>query len=768
MKLLLLLWLLLAVCFPSVSFSSATQRGVIGEKETVDRDETTPVKRDDRWRAAVAEALRRKRAVAREADSIMERVRFFAPFYDGLVDDYRAQLYIKGEVDVHRKNFLIRFLPSMFHLRKGERQYLIENYSELHYSSPDLYDQKVSASVGTVGKLWNVDGLLPEYCQLRVYAPTLFDNKLISPLSADGPKYYRYLMDSVMGPEHHRAYRIRFMPRQRSYQLVGGYVVVSDRVWSLREMRFTVRSEYYNCHVLVKMGDVGAQEEFLPQRIHLDGEFHFFGNHITNRYFADFDYREVTTHDPGRQQASVREDPYDLTANYTLRTDTNAYRRDTAYMARLRPVSLTSSEQEIYRRHYLRVDTMDKLGIRHQKKRQSVSWRQVGDVLVESNTVQFSKQGSLRFSPLLNPFMLSYSASKGVSYSHKLRYQSYLSHDRFLYISPYFGYNFKQREFYWRINGQLDYLPAKRMGIKVEVGNGNRIYSSRLLDELKDMPDKDFNIGALQLHYYRDLYGKLRHTWEVVNGLTLEATLAVHRRTEDRKARMQAIQDAGIAIGTLPMEMLGLNDIYNSFAPGVRVEWTPGQYYYMNGRRKVNLYSRFPTMSVEWERGVKGVVPHSGDYERVEVDLQHHVTLRPLHDLYYRVGWGAFTKQQTIFFVDFSNFRRSNLPTGWNDDIGGVFQLLEGYWYNSSRQYLRGNLTYEAPFLLMRRVHRFTQHVLNERLYFGALTVPHLKPYLEVGYGIGTHIFDFGLFVSFANWKYQRCGVKFTFELFNR
>ena len=28
--------------------------------------------------------------------------------------------------------------------------------------------------------------------------------------------------------------------------------------------------------------------------------------------------------------------------------------------------------------------------------------------------------------------------------------------------------------------------------------------------------------------------------------------------------------------------------------------------------------------------------------------------------------------------------------------------------------------------------------------------------------------FDFGLFASFANWKYQEIGCKFTFELFNR
>ena len=69
---------------------------------------------------------------------------------------------------------------------------------------------------------------------------------------------------------------------------------------------------------------------------------------------------------------------------------------------------------------------------------------------------------------------------------------------------------------------------------------------------------------------------------------------------------------------------------------------------------------------------------------------------------------------------------------------------------------------------MLRHLMKYTQYVLNERLYLNALVVPHLKPYLEVGYGIGTHIFDFGLFASFANWKYQEIGCKFTFELFNR
>jgi hypothetical protein len=39
---------------------------------------------------------------------------------------------------------------------------------------------------------------------------------------------------------------------------------------------------------------------------------------------------------------------------------------------------------------------------------------------------------------------------------------------------------------------------------------------------------------------------------------------------------------------------------------------------------------------------------------------------------------------------------------------------------------------------------------------------------LEFGYGIGTHVFDAGVFVSYAKTSFREVGFKFTFELFNR
>nr|WP_083808280.1 DUF5686 family protein [Bacteroides helcogenes] len=715
----------------------------------------------------------------RSADSIMDKVIFYAPFYERIIDNYKAELYIKGRVNIRKKNHILRFIPSMFRIRKGVREYMMETYSDLHFTSPNIYDQKIKASVGTASEFWELDGRLPEYFHINIYSATLLYDKLLSPLAPNAKKYYTYRIDTVMGEKHDLRYKIRFMPKNKSFQLVGGYMVVSDNVWSIREMRFAGRNEILRFNNLVQMGNVGESDEFLPVHYDVDASFRFLGNLINGNYTAVLDYKSIHQRNLSQAREGREKKKYDLSDSYTLRSDTNALLRDTAYFNEIRPIPLSSHEDTLYQDFFLRRDTL--LVKKKPKNKNLEFWGQVGDALISRYTVDLAKMGSVRCSPLVNPFLLSYSGG-GFSYRQEFKYNRLFRGDRLLRVVPRIGYDFKEREFYWQVGVDFDYWPRKRAALHIDFGNGNRIYSSDVLDDLKAIPDSLFDFNQIHLDYFKDLYLNVRHSWEIVNGLTVEVGLSMHRRTEVERSKFvpnypvmpptksTLTSDGGSLFfpNFDPNILNKFRHTYNSFAPRVTVSWTPGQYYYMKGNRKVNLHSKYPSISVDWERGISGVFHSSGSYERIEVDLQHQIPLGLMRDLYWRFGWGAFTNQKELYFVDFANLRRSNLPMGWNDDIGGVFQLLDGRWYNSSRKYLRGHLTYEAPFLLLRHLMKYTQYVLNERLYLNALAVPHLKPYIEVGYGIGTHVFDFGLFASFANWKYQEIGCKFTFELFNR
>ena len=666
----------------------------------------------------------------------------FAPFYEKIVNDYRADLYIKGKLNIRKKNFMFRYLPKMFRMQKGVREYLMESYSDLHFTAPDIYDQKVIAGYGTVFS-GGFQATMLEYFHVNVYSATLLYDRLLSPLAKNGKKYYRYQIDTIMGGQDNLHYKIRFIPKTKSDQLVGGYMIVSSDVWSVREIRFSGRSELLTFENLIKMGEVGDDNEFLPVRYEFEVRFNFVGNVVDGSYLASLDYSSIELKEKSKYRKEKKK--LNLTESYTLRCDTNSLHLDSAYFASLRPIELMDDEKKLYEDYAFRKDTT---ALKPPSKRR-VFWGEIGDFLLSDLNVDLSRIGSVKCSPIINPLLLSYSGSNGFSWRQDFKYNRLFSGDKLLRIVPRIGYNFTRKELYWSANADFDYWPQKRGAIHVNFGNGNRIYSSDVLDELKAMPDSTFDFDQIHLDYFKDLYFNFRHSIEVVNGLELSVGFSAHRRTAVEKSRFVVLNSS------LPLASDFLDkfkDTYISFAPRVRVEWTPCLYYYMNGKRKINLRSAYPTFSVDYERGIKGVFKSTGQYERIEFDLQHHVQLGLMRNIYYRFGFGA----------------RSNLPIGWNDDIGGVFQLLDGRWYNSSRKYVRAHFTYEAPFLFLRHLMKYTRYVQNERLYVNTLFVPHLNPYLEIGYGIGTHIFDVGVFVSSENWKYTEVGCKFTFELFNR
>ena len=693
------------------------------------------------------------------ADSIIERVMTFAPLYETIVSDYRANLYIKGRMDIQKKNFILRYVPSMFRLQKGVREYMLETYSDLHYTAPNIYDQKVKASQGTVRGNRGLPGLL-EYFSVNIYSASLLnDERLMSPLAKNGQKFYKYRIDSVMGDPNNLDYRIRFIPKTKSDQLVGGYMIVSSNVWSVREIRFSGRSELITFTCWIKMGEVGKKDEFLPVRYDVEALFKFLGNKVDGSYTASLDYKSIELKEKKTRKKEKKK--YNLSESFSLQCDTNAYKTDASTFAILRPIPLADDEKKLYQDYQLRHDTV----VSQKKTKSQAFWGTMGDLMLEDYKFNLSNIGSVRFSPFINPLLFSYSGSNGLSYRQDFRYNRIFRGDKWLRIVPKLGYNFTWKEFYWGLNADFEYWPQKRGFFRLNVGNGNRIYSSKVLDELKAMPDSIFNFDLIHLDYFKDLYFNFFHSVEVTNGLDISVGFSAHKRTAVERSRF-------VITGDYPMPppefMDKFKNTYISFAPRIRVEWTPGLYYYMNGKRKINLRSFCPTFSVDYERGIKDVFKSTGEYERIEFDLQHQIRLGLMRNIYYRFGFGAFTNQDELYFVDFVNFSRHNLPVGWNDEIGGVFQVLDGRWYNSSRRYVRGHFTYEAPFLVLRHLMKYTRYVQNERIYVSALSMPHLQPYLEVGYGIGTHIFDLGVFVSSENWKFGGIGCKFTFELFNR
>jgi hypothetical protein len=210
-----------------------------------------------------------------------------------------------------------------------------------------------------------------------------------------------------------------------------------------------------------------------------------------------------------------------------------------------------------------------------------------------------------------------------------------------------------------------------------------------------------------------------------------------------------------------------VNSNYHDFTSTIGFSYTPRFYYRMHGRRKEYIYSHYPSVSVEFAKAFPGIWNGEGDYGRLETDVQQSISLGLLQRLNFHVSAGLYTSKKSSYFADFRYFTRRNFPDTWDDQIGGVFNLLGREWFYASEQYAQMHLMYQSPFILLHLLEKdASKYVFAERLYFSQLWTTALPSYTETGYGIGNHLFNIALFAGFRGLRYQGVGIKFAFELF--
>lgn len=693
-------------------------------------------------------------------DSLLKQLYRVAPVYKDTIQEYKANMYVRALLNIDKKNLLFRYLPQVLRSEKGITQYMLETYRDIHYTYPSIYDQKIRYINGTLRDHKNIPGVI-NYFNINIYEPYLVGDALLSPLAPKSTRHYNYRLDSITTDTLSRfLYHVSFIPKNKSYQLVKGQMVINDSSWSVRRIVFEGRSDLlqFKCHI--DMGKPGTKTEYLPESYDIEASYALAWNKLRGRYRAHLNYRDITTE-------KKKKPDYNLSANFTLTCDPSAYERSEQAFDSLRSIPLESYEQVIYKDYQEQQAKKDT--VKQKEKRSDKVWKYLGNIFIEDYKWNAEQFGSFRCTPFMNPLLFSYSKGNGLAYRQDLRYRNQFRNAQSIDFRARLGYNFTRKEFYWQLTSNYNYAPMRNGNLEFSVGNGNRIYSSDVLEDIQNMADTTINFDFLNLNYFTDLNIQVKNKIELFNGFDLITGVTMHRRTP---IKPPVFTPEGVfhiqGQNNASNEIIGIiRKQYVSFAPNIRIEWTPGMYYYISNRKKIRLSSRYPTFILDYERGLNKVFGSTGVYERIEAEIQHTVRLGVRSKLSYRIGGGGFTNQRETYFVDFANLRDNTLPEGWTDDIGGRFQNLDSRWYNASSYYFRFNTAFEAPFMLVSHIGKYTGHIRNERIYLNFLTMRNLPAHIELGYGISTFIFDTGLFLSYNQSSGFGFGYKFTFELFN-
>lgn len=689
-------------------------------------------------------------AEALPADSIMRLVIESAVSYQDYLTSAEAEIYIKGRTEILKQNQLIRLAHHLFPVDRRVKDMVFEIVSDFKFEPPDIFSHNLRAINGSSIPNRKKQQEVFSFLNFNAYASTAYNDAILLPVAKKAFWYYDYELMDVNDSAGLKIYRIRFSPKQVSQKLISGDLYVVDGTWTIDKIDMSGKYAFADFNLVMTYGR-GYSRFNLPETADFYAKYEVLGNAVANSYHSHFRYKSVVW----SQEASSkrkRRHSLDVSSYYTLSSDTVPIILDSAYWRRKRDMPLDREEETLYRhvtdKRLLQNDSIDNVQ----------QYLKLTEKLVNSYTFDY-KTTRIRYSGLLNPSQLGYSKFNGVTYRQRVRLYKDFTNDKQLRLRPEIGFVFKRKEIYFRLLGEWEYLPERFGVVSVLAGNGNQTYSHSMTTFINEqLKDSTIDADDLGLQYFRHYYVELKNRIELFNGFQLMTGFTYNNRSPIKK----------INNPNLSPEILDVaNSDYNDFTPILGFTYTPRQYYRMDGKRKSYVFSYYPTISAEFARATPGVWKSKGDFTRIEADMHQSISLGMLRRLNYHVSAGMYTRQRSTYFADFRYFTRRNFPDSWDDQIGGIFNVLGRDWFNASDKYAQAHVMFQSPFIFLQFYKKqASKYVFFERLYLSQLWTPELPCFTEIGYGIGNHIFNVGVFAGFEEYRYLNFGVKFAFELF--
>ncbi len=676
---------------------------------------------------------------------------------------YSADVYVHQDMFTRRRGPVVRYIPGMLRLERGVRHYTTEAQLRMQLHEEGDMDCRAVAYHSTA-RYQRPDrfGGMGKF-NFHIYTSKLFVDCLLNPFSPRNRHFYRYrLAGTFARTDTLPAYcRIAFSRRFQNDQLAEGTVDVDSLSGAVLRFRLQFRYRFQLITVAAEMGREGY-ERSVPVRMHLTSDFRLFGNRV-------YEETDVVTKYSFRCDLPApqsRAERFDLTDLCLLRIDTARVITMPSYFAAIRPPELTTPQiPDFFKQaadNAFAPQVRDSADASQGERRYLLS-EQTQEVLLSSHKFNLLQNGAAQVTlpPILTPSMVQWGGARGLSLKMRVKFSlnklPKTLPNRFEF-NPSIGYSFKQKQVYWTLPCVLRCLPGVSGLFTAEMGGGSHSYNNSQAEELHRKLDGVERFDTLLhiidnygFHDYRDLYAQGDFTLSPVPGLSITGGVRYHRRTLINFNRLAALT--------------GLTRRFNTIGPRVQVEWTPCQYFYRQGNRRIPLYSRYPTFILNYERGYD-ISSGDANFERIESDVRYRLPLYAMRTIYLRAGVGFFLHRGDDCFLDYDFFRFSYVPQGWTDELTGEYQLLNARWYNESRYYVRFTSTYESPMMLLSRIPGLARAVQKERLYVNLLGVRSLGVYTELGYGISTHLLDLGAFTALRRDRSLSFGCKFVLHFF--
>ncbi|MGI6232180.1 MAG: DUF5686 family protein [Prevotella sp.] len=628
--------------------------------------------------------------------------------------------YLRYRLSTDRRNFTLLSVPSMFVVSHGkQREYMGEAFYRLTTCGYKTLRTDRMLSSTNIPHHKRAMGVIISYLTPTIYETTIVNDYLLSPFNKENRKFYKYRVSFLLNGTA----RLTFKPKRDNTQLVKGEALVDYKTGRVISCSYQGEYDMLSFHVQLIMEKEGKYS-LLPAICQVESQFKFCGNKVSGSYTAYFNQ-------PAPDESILQQQGY-----------------DGEKLSKLRPDTLSDHQKQVFDlilRQEIKKDSINKTDTVKTEKHdlKYYLWDVVGDNIINRVKSHFGEanQGYIRMNPILNPLYMGYDHRRGFIYKFDIRGSYMFTPNRELTVRLKAGYSFKQKQLYYRIPIYFYFNKRKNGYVGLEIKNGNHVRNDYMRKSFEHVvPDsllpKDFRVDEFKHNETR-----LTFNYDISNHFSIKTGFLYQEYTSLHKNLLHSY---------------GWRDRYRAFAPLIELEYRP---FGWTG----------PIITVDYDRSIKNVLRSNMSYERWEANAEYIYKFDRLQSLQMRFGAGLYTKgQHNNYFLNYENFRENNIPGGWSDEWSGEFELLNSDTYNYSEYYLRANLTYESPLLLMSWLPWVGHFIELERIYVSTLDVKSIHPYIEAGYGFTTRWLSMGVFVASRKGQFDGFGCKFGFELFRR
>lgn len=674
------------------------------------------------------------------------------PFYHDQVEQYSAQIYVKGLVKLRElpERFLGKSIPEADKSAMGIDSsgkgiiYLSESVSHVYSQKPNKFKLEVEASRVSGSNEIGFD--FPVFISfyennVNVFGGALAKRGFVSPIADGALHYYNYKYLGSFMEDGVLVNTIEVKPRRSYEPLFSGEISITEGDWRI-----------YSCNLLLtKSSQLEILDTIQISQIHMPvtDEVWRIKNQVLHFAFDIFGFNAVGNFVNVYSNYNLEPDfGKNFFNNIVVKYDTAVNKKTLEYWKENRAVPLEPEEFRDYRKkdsllqERMKAPPPDKDSLR--KRQGPVTISQIVLSGITRNHFDSLHPFRIDIAPLSQS--VEYNTVEGIAVNPSIVFSKYVKRldSRFSLLTD-FRYGFSNGHFDpWAgvvINSNDSFkLNKERKRLSAFLAGGKRV-SEFFKDS--DIDPLGNTIGTLlygrnerKLYENNFVKGGFSKQWPGSLKITLEARYEDRLPLENTTLSIWNKKWEKRLTPNYPVEILSHQfQRHQAVAVHFGVSFRPGQKYIQFPSSKIAIGSRFPFLYFDYTKGINGIAGSDVNYDKWELKVADHINMKIAGSLDYNFKLGGFLNDNAVYAQDYKHFY-NNISTIAAQYVKS-FQNLPHYRYSTTSPfYTELHLEHHANGLLTNKIPLFKK--LNWYLVEGTnlLYINENEKYAEVFVGL--------------------------------